>query len=36
MNKNFILEAIGYFIVMIGMIGGMIYQTINYREHNVD
>jgi hypothetical protein len=30
------IDAIGYFIVMVGMIGGMIYQTINYREHNVD
>jgi hypothetical protein len=36
MNKNLILEAIGYFIVMVGMIGGIIHQTINYRENNID
>ena len=30
------IDAIGYFIVMVVMIGGMIYQTINYRDHNVD
>jgi hypothetical protein len=30
------IDAIGYFIVMVAMIGGMIYQTINYRNHNVD
>jgi hypothetical protein len=30
------IDAIGYFIVMVVMIGGTIYQTINYRDHNVD
>jgi hypothetical protein len=30
------IDVIGYFIVMVAMTGGTIYQTINYRDHNVD
>jgi hypothetical protein len=30
------MEAIGYFIFAILLIGGMIYQTINYRDDNID
>lgn len=30
------MNTIGFFIIILAMIGGMVYQTINYRDNNVD